>query len=164
MLEPAVEAVAVDRHLLNPLAPSVLIDACIAGDLVDPGAEVDRAIGRPQAPERRDEDLLGEIVGAIGIAGPTQGKRLDAPAVAFVELLEGTIVAVARSVDELLVVRHGERHPGRLFISTSPVFSAPTRGGSTELYRLFGGLPSAFLTRRKYPLRTSARRAILQYV
>ena len=94
---------ASQRDLLGALGAAELVDAGVLGDLVDPRLERDRPLGLAHAAQRRDEDLLRDVLGAAVVLDHAEHVGVDAPLVALVERLEGAVVAAPDGRDEALV-------------------------------------------------------------
>ena len=99
------EPLAVERHLLGPAPAPVGVDAGVAGDLVDPRPEGDRGLGGADPAQRRDEDVLRDVLGARVVVDPAGHEAGDLRQVARVELLEGAVVAAPDGLDEGGIVR-----------------------------------------------------------
>ncbi len=99
-------AVEVDRDLLGAGAAAVLVDRRVAGDLVDPGLEVDLRVGLAQAPQRRHERLLGHVLRAAAVAHEAAHEGGYPRVIAAVQLLEGDVVACPHRGHQLRVGSH----------------------------------------------------------
>src|SRR5918994_1525861 len=82
-------------------AAAVRVDARVARDLVDPRLEGDRPLSRAHAPQRGDEDLLGDVLRPAVVLHEPEHERGDAALVAGVEELERAVVAAPRAAHEL---------------------------------------------------------------
>lgn len=105
--------VSPQRHLAaTPAGAAKLVDARVLGDPVDPRLEGDRNLAAAQASQRRDEDLLGHVVGPCAVAESAKDLGADPGAVAAVELLERRGATPPDRGNQLLVgMRSGEwRH------------------------------------------------------
>jgi len=102
-----------ERHLLDAAGTAGLVDAGVLGDLIDPRLECDRLRAGAQAPQRRDENLLDDVLGTAVIPDHPEHISADPPPVAGVELLERTVTAASGRVDELVLAarRYGVRRP-----------------------------------------------------
>ena len=98
---------ALERHLARRGDAAELVDAGVLGDLVDPRLERDRLVARAQPAQRRDEHLLGDVLGAAVVAHQAEDEGADPVAVAGVQLLERPVVAVARGGDQLVLGARG---------------------------------------------------------
>ena len=125
--------VRVDRDLLGATRAPVVVDGRVLRDLEDPRAERDRRVGRPQAPERGQEDLLDEVLGEAAVAHARADEAGDLGAVAPVELFEGVVVATPYSRDQLIVARgiprgrHTARHPLQPPVGSPTYWNRPRR-------------------------------------
>jgi hypothetical protein len=81
----------------------MLIDTGVLGYLVDPGLERDRLISVAQAAQSGDEHLLGDILSATMVGHPAADEGRDPLSITGVELLEGAVVPVSGSDDQLLL-------------------------------------------------------------
>jgi hypothetical protein len=79
------------------------VDAGVSGDLVDPGLEGDRPLGFPEAAERRDEHVLGDVLRPAVVRHHSEHIGADLQPVAAVQLLEGPIVTASDCDDQLVV-------------------------------------------------------------
>jgi len=95
--------IRIERHFLGPARAAELVDAGVLGDLVDPGLERDRPVGRAHTAQSRDENLLGYVLGAPVVADHPQHIRDDPPAVTRVELAERPVVAAPNRADEIII-------------------------------------------------------------
>jgi hypothetical protein len=86
-----------------------VVDAGVAGDLVDPRLERDLPIGGAKVAERGDEHFLDDVLGASMVMDDVAHVRRDPVAVAAEKNLECLVATVARSRDELLVRGAGDR-------------------------------------------------------
>jgi hypothetical protein len=93
----------VKRNLLGATGAAKLIDARVAGDLVDPWLERDGSLGRAHPPQRRDEHLLGDVFGPGMVAEHSKDVGHDPPAVARVQLPERPIVAPPHRSDKPVI-------------------------------------------------------------
>ena len=121
---------------LGRVAPApVGVDALVLGDLVDPRPEEDLAlVAGAQTPQRRHENLLGDVLGASVIAHHPADIRRDPGLIAQEERLERAIVAGAHRGDEvevvqLSIVRAGGDSQGRHDLPIPPVELMPARTG-----------------------------------
>jgi hypothetical protein len=61
----------------DPLLAAGLVEEQVGGDPVDPALEGARLV-RGEAAEHPDEDLLGEVLGVVPVAGQAKGQTVDA--------------------------------------------------------------------------------------
>ena len=80
-----------------------VVEAAVAGDPVEPGAQVDLALVGEHRPVGVDEDLLQHVLGVLGGAQHLAAEAEQAALVAVDDRLEGAGVAAARHRDQLLV-------------------------------------------------------------
>jgi hypothetical protein len=100
----ALEAVVgVVGDLLGAPRAAEGVDARVLGDLVDPRLEGDLGVAYADTPQRGDEYVLGDVLGAAVVADHPLHIGGDPPLVAPVELLEGSVVARADRADERVV-------------------------------------------------------------
>ena len=93
----------VGGDLLRAPRRAGLVDAGVAGDLVQPRAEAQRPVAGAQRAQGGDEDVLGDVLRprGVGAAAPHEGP--DPRRVAVVELLEGEVVPGTDGSHERLV-------------------------------------------------------------
>ncbi len=89
-----------------------VVEAAVAGDPVEPGAEVDLPLVGEHRPVGVDEDLLQHVFGVLGRAEHLAAEAEQAALVAVDDHLEGARVARAGHRDQLLVALQFEQ--GRL--------------------------------------------------
>ena len=85
-----------DRVVVAP----VRVDRRVAGDLVDPGLEVDLRVRRAHAAQCGQECLLGHVLAAGGVLQHPAYEPRNARLVAPVELLEGGVITGSDRGDE----------------------------------------------------------------
>ena len=95
----------VERDLARDAAAAVGVDAGVLRDLVDPRLEGDLALGLAHAPQRRDEHLLRDVLGAAVVADHAAHVRRDPALVAQEQQLEGAVVASPHGLDEVEIIR-----------------------------------------------------------
>jgi hypothetical protein len=83
--------------------PAQVVEAAVAGDSVQPGAEVDLTLVGEHRPVGVDEDLLQDVFGVLGRAQHLAAEAKQAALVAVDDRLEGAGVAGPRHRDQLLV-------------------------------------------------------------
>ena len=86
-----------------PLAPTGLVVAGTHEQLLEPGSEAFRLAQVAQVAPCADEGLLDGILGELGIPEHRPGRAVEAVDLRADEQLEGAGVALAGSVDELLL-------------------------------------------------------------
>src|SRR6266849_3357549 len=87
------------------LPPAQLVVAEVAGDGVNPAAEVERLVYPVHHPQGLHEGLLGDVLGQQGVPELAPDEAVDRGDVPAVELLEGVDVARPVSPDKLDVGR-----------------------------------------------------------
>src|SRR2546425_7751253 len=85
------------RRLRTPHLPPGLVDADVAGDLQEPGAELVLAVEPGECAERPGEHLLREVLGLATLEGGDE--RVDPGAIALYELVRCLGAAGLRSLD-----------------------------------------------------------------
>ncbi len=86
-----------------------VVEAAVAGDPVEPGAEVDLALVGEHRPVGVDEDLLQDVFGVLRRAQHLAAEAEQAALVAVDDRLEGAGVAAPRHRDQLLVALQFEQ-------------------------------------------------------
>ena len=88
-----------ERVEADPLLAAGLVEEEVGGDPVEPALEGAGRVGR-EAAEDADEDLLGEVLGVVPVAGQAEGEPVDAVGVPVDDLLPGghAVGAVAAGV------------------------------------------------------------------
>ena len=71
-----------ERDLVAAPSATKLVDAGVLRDPVDPRLEHDRPLGVPQPAQNRDEHLLGDVLGPVGIADDAAHIGADPAAIA----------------------------------------------------------------------------------
>ena len=90
-----VGALVGQRVEADPLLAAGLVEEQVGGDPVDPALEGAGRVGR-EAAEDADEDLLGEVLGIVPVAGQAEREAVDAVGVPVDDLLPGGHAGVAR--------------------------------------------------------------------
>ena len=85
-----------------------MVEAAVARDPVEPGANVDAALVAEDRVEGGGEDLLQDVLGVLGRAEHVAAERVEARLVALHERFEGVRVAAARERDQALVALESE--------------------------------------------------------
>ena len=80
-----------------------MVEAAVAGDPVEPRAQVDLALVGQHRPVGVDEDLLQDVFGVLGGAEHLAAEAEQAALVAVDDRLEGAGVAGAGHRDQVLV-------------------------------------------------------------
>ena len=113
--------VLVERDLADDLRAAVDVDRGVAGDPVQPGAEGDRRAVVAQAPQRRDEDLVRQVLGQVLVVEQAGQVRADPRRVARVQHGERLVVAAA----------HGDRQASvrRLMVPSFHAIQPPVLCG-----------------------------------
>jgi len=93
----------VEGHLEAAARPSQLVDAGVLGDLVDPRLERDRPLGVPKSAQGRDEHLLGDVLGAVGVGQDPAHVGADPAAIAREQLLERIVFTAPDRGHELVI-------------------------------------------------------------
>ena len=70
----------------DPLLAAGLVEEEVGGDPVQPALEGAGGVGRQRA-EDADEDLLGEVLGVVAVAGQAVGEPVDAVGVLLDDLV-----------------------------------------------------------------------------
>jgi hypothetical protein len=100
-------------------APAQQREAAVAGDRVEPRAQVDGLVGADEVAVRRHEGVLDGVLGLLGRAQHVAAEPEDAAQVAVVEHLEGGLGARADGRDEAVVGgRARDRADGRRSLHT----------------------------------------------
>ena len=84
----AVSGVVGQRVEADPLLAAHLVEEEVGGDPVEPALEGAGRVGRERA-EDADEDLLGEVLGVVPVAGQPVGEAVDPVGVPLDDLLPG---------------------------------------------------------------------------
>ena len=106
-----VGALVGQRVEADPLLAAGLVEEEVGGDPVQPALEGARGVGRQRA-EDPDEDLLGEVLGVVAVAGQPVGEPVD---------------PVGVLVDDLVPGRHGAR-----VVARRSSVAHPSIGGSVS--------------------------------
>jgi hypothetical protein len=100
---PVFGEVNVHRIDADGLGPPQVVQAAVAGDAVEPRADVDRPIVGHDRVERRGHDLLEDILGVLAGAQQVPAKREQPRLVTGDQNLEGGGVSAARDGDQALI-------------------------------------------------------------
>ena len=92
--------VGIHRDLDRVVVAPVGVDRRVAGDLVDPGLEVDLGVRGAHAPQRGQECLLRYVLAAGRVTQHPADEPRDERLVAPVELLEGGVISGTDRSDE----------------------------------------------------------------
>src|SRR5438477_8209337 len=82
-------------------ALAAVVDGRVGGEFLEPGVEGAFGIVSAQVAIELDEDLLGQVMGLVGVSQMLVGETVNAALQAANQLLEGLAVASRRLADEL---------------------------------------------------------------
>jgi hypothetical protein len=95
--------IALERNRLLATGATEVVDARILRYLVNPRLEQDRTLAGPDPAQRRDEDLLRDVLGAAVVADHPVHVSPDLPAVARVERLKRSVIATPHGSDQIVL-------------------------------------------------------------
>ena len=133
--------VLIDRDLLGSARAAPVVDSRVAGDLEDPRLEGDLGVGRAHPPQRREERVLGDVLGTGRVAHHPPHVGGDPRPIAAVQLLEGDVVARSDRFHEVAIGALCTRrdhpclsHPSREQVCTQEqrVLRRPSLRGGTS--------------------------------